>query len=145
MNNALKILLIIIGIALLVLIRAFETDLFYDPLLAFFKTDHTTMALPELDKLKTLVHVLFRFLLNTGVSIGILWVLFQNRGVVLFSLVLYGILALVLGILLYVLLHISEAGEHMLLFYVRRFLIQPLPLFLLVPAFYVQQRQKNQH
>jgi exosortase F-associated protein len=38
------------------------------------------------------------------------------------------------------LLESSAAGEHMALFYVRRFLIQPLFLLLLLPAFYFHKR-----
>ena len=38
------------------------------------------------------------------------------------------------------LLNTSADGDHMALFYVRRFLIQPLFLLLLLPAFYFHKR-----
>ncbi|QIE59378.1 exosortase F system-associated protein [Rasiella rasia] len=143
MSRLTKLFWVCLGFGLLVLIRVFEADLFYDPLLLFFKTDHTTAPLPDLNIASVMAHTLIRFLLNTAISLGILWVLFQKWEVVKFSAILYAIAGVVLGVVFLLLLHNSEAGAHITLFYVRRFLIQPLFLFLLAPAFYVQHRQLN--
>ena len=145
MKRFTTILFVSIGVGVLILIRAFEDQLFYDPLLDFFKTDHTILPLPALEKGKLLLHVLFRFLLNTGVSLAILWLLFRKKEIVLFSTIIYAISFIVLGVLFWILLSTSEAGDHMFLFYARRFLIQPLFLFLLAPAFYVQHIQKKRN
>lgn len=140
MNKQVKIILIIALFGLLILVRIFEDRLFYDPLLEFFKTDHSTEPLPALNTLKTLFHVAIRFGANTLISLLVLWVAFRDRGVLKLSILLYGILFIV-GMILYTsLLSQSNAGDHMLLFYVRRFLIQPLFLLLLLPAFYFHKR-----
>ncbi|GER58172.1 hypothetical protein ULMA_02800 [Patiriisocius marinus] len=123
-------------IGLLVLIRTFESQLFYDPLLLFFKTDHTINALPILDYSKLYLGLTFRFLLNTLVSLAILWFVFKNKKVLKFSVLLYVMFFIIcVGFFTFFIVVYSD-GPHQPLFYVRRFLIQPLMLFLLVPAFY---------
>lgn len=139
MSKSLKIFLVFVGLVLLVLVRLFEESLFYDPLLKFFKTDHTTQPLPDFETGKLIGFTLLRYLINGVISIGILWVIFQKKGVVKFSAFLYGILLLLLTTVFYILLNTSEAGQHLPLFYVRRFLIQPLFLILFAPAFYMQR------
>ncbi|MDX1464035.1 MAG: exosortase F system-associated protein, partial [Marinirhabdus sp.] len=142
-NRSVKIILVGVGITLFVLLRVFEETLFYDPLLPFFKTVHTTSSLPTMPVATVIGHVMLRFLLNSVVSLAIIWALFQSKDILKFSIVLYIILGVVGVSLFYFLIQTSDAGDHLYLFYVRRFLIQPLFLFLLVPAFYVQRiRQK---
>lgn len=132
-----KKLLLISGLfLLLILIRMYEEVLFYDPLLSFFKSEYATRALPEFNMLKLLVHTTVRYFLNTCVSLGVIWVLFKKQEIVKLSAVLYLALYIVLLLVFYISLQSTEAGEHMLLFYIRRFLIQPLLLLILVPAFY---------
>lgn len=140
MNSQLKIVLLFSLAGILVAIRLFEDRLFYTPLLDFFKTEHTTQPLPEFDTFRLLANITLRYVLNSLVSVAILWVLFQKREIIRLSLLLYLILFLILFPLFFFLLYYSEAGEHMVLFYVRRFLIQPLLLLLLIPAFYFQKR-----
>lgn len=141
MSKALKILLVFFLFGGLVCIRMFENTLFYDPLLAFFKTDHSTQGLPELDTFRLLANVAFRFVLNTVISLLILWIVFKKIGVIKISALLYAISFFVLLLLFWYLLGVSEAGNTMLLFYVRRFLIQPIFLLILLPAFYFQKEK----
>ncbi len=143
MSKGVKILLVLVGISLLVLIRFYAENLFYDPLLKFFKTHHTTQPLPELETGRLLFNMIFRYSSNGTISIAILWVIFQKKGVVMFSVLLYTIVLIVLSTAFFVLLNTSEAGQHLPLFYVRRFLIHPLLLLLLVPAFYLQRVNKG--
>lgn len=142
LKKRLNIIYIIVLVGLLVAIRAFEDDLFYDPLIHFFKTDHSTQPLPSLDVAKLLGHTAFRFLLNTLISLGIIWFVFKSKEIVKMSALLYIILFCILFILFYALI-VMEAGSHLPLFYVRRFLIQPLLLLLLLPAFYFQKISKG--
>ncbi|MDX1463838.1 MAG: exosortase F system-associated protein, partial [Marinirhabdus sp.] len=86
MNRSVKIILVGVGITLLVLLRMFEEILFHDPLLPFFKTVHTTSSLPTMHVATVIGHVMLRFLLNSLVSLGILWVLFQSKDILKFSL-----------------------------------------------------------
>lgn len=142
MNKGLRIVFIaLLGIALIA-VRMFENELFYDPLLNFFKTDHSTQPLPEMNLSRLFWNVCLRFLMNTILSLGILWFVFQNRGILKVSLFLFAVLYTILAIVFVVLLNTSEAGDHMGLFYVRRFLIQPLFLLILLPAFYFQKRRQ---
>lgn len=134
---------VVVGLlSLFILFRFFEETLFYDPLLVFFKTDHTTMPLPDFEFGKLLLNLAFRYLLNTAISLAILWVVFTNKSILQFSALLYGILFFILMLTFAVLLVYSEAGDHLALFYVRRFLIQPILLLLLLPAFYAQRLRK---
>ncbi|MFC7356653.1 exosortase F system-associated protein [Jejudonia soesokkakensis] len=126
---------------LLIVIRMYEEVLFYDPLIDFFKSEYATKALPAFDLLKLLGFTVLRFLLNTLISLLIIWVLFQKKEIIKLSGVLYLVLFVVLMLAFYVSLQISEAGNYMLLFYIRRFLIQPLFLLILVPAFYFQLKK----
>jgi exosortase F-associated protein len=140
MNNTLKIAIAALLFGLLILIRAFQGELFYDPLIEFFKVDHSTEALPNMNLPKLMGNLALRFLLNTLISLWILWVLFRKKEILKISGLLYLLLFLVLSIAFAVLVNSSEEGGHLALFYVRRFLIQPLFLLLLIPAFYFQRK-----
>lgn len=139
MSKIIKLILVLLGVVLLVLVRWYEDTLFYDPLIEFFKTDHTTQPLPRFKFWELILNTILRFMLNSAISLGIIWVLFQQKGMLKFSVVLYGILGVVLTSIFLILVSTSESGQYLPLFYVRRFLIQPLFLLLLVPAFYLQR------
>lgn len=137
---------------LLVLIRGFEDLLFYDPLLAFFKSVQSYDSLPQFDTLRLIVNIALRFLVNTLISLAILWGIFQNWDVVKLSILLYSVLFVVLFCVFCYLLLFNNAGIEMIgeasekenylsLFYVRRFLIQPIFLLILIPAFYFQKKK----
>ena len=136
MKNLKTGFIVLLLVGLLVLIRAFESQLFYDPLLLFFKTDHTINGLPVLNFPKLYLGITFRFILNTLVSLAILWFVFKNKKLLKFSALLYGMFFIVcIGFFTFFVIVYGD-GPHQPLFYARRFLIQPLLLFLLVPAFY---------
>src|SRR5690606_33277963 len=140
MKRPLKILGIIVFASLLVLIRFFEDTLFYDPLLEFFKMDYKTLLLTKMDIYPLLTSVVFRFLMNTILSLAILWFVFRDKEIIKFSVVLYSFLFILLFTAFIFIVFTSEGtSSHMVLFYVRRFLIQPLFLLLLLPAFYFQK------
>ena len=127
-------------ICFLVLIRAFEDKLFYDPLLQFFKGDYKFLPLPQMDFSSLLWNVVFRFTLNSAISLIIIWISFKDSDILLLSIVLYGMLCLMLcAAFTYLVLTADESSGHLVLFYVRRFLIQPLLLLVLLPAFYFQK------
>ena len=139
-KKVLKILAIAILCILLMLIRAFENVLFYDPLLEYFKSDYKSMPLPQMDVLQLQLGVLFRFVLNTVISLMVLWLVFRDRDIIKLSLVLYGVLFAALFVVFSFIIYTSDGGtDQFVLFYVRRFLIQPLFLLILLPAFYFQK------
>jgi exosortase F-associated protein len=139
LNNKVSILLLILFALGLVLVRAFENQLFYDPFLQFFKYDYQNKPLPAFDKSKLAVGLLFRYVLNMFFSLGIIYLLFKKRQLLKFSTMLFILLFIVLMILFFGTLHFFEQPDYLVLFYVRRFLIQPLFLVLFIPAFYYQQ------
>lgn len=120
----------------LILVRYFEDVLFYDPFLAYFKGDFLNTALPEYDPLKISIHIVFRYVLNSLLSLGIIWFLFEEvRKLKFTALVLFVFLILLLPLYLYMIEIEFKFGENVG-FYVRRFLIQPMLLLVLIPAFY---------
>ncbi len=142
MPNYLKYFLAFLGFVALTMIRLFEDEIFYDPLLHFFKGNYHLVAAPEFDFWKLFLATIARYLLNTFISLLILVLLF-SKSVLKFSLVIYSLLLLVLAPVFLYLLSTMEIDLHFLLFYVRRFLIQPLLILLLIPAFYYQQHIKK--
>ena len=133
--------LFFIGLALLglILVRAFEGQLFYDPFLSFFKTDYQNKPLPDLNCYLLFGNLLLRYALNTFFSLIIIRLLFNERNLMLFSGYLFIFLFVILVIVFFGLLHFSDQPDYLILFYIRRFLIQPLFLVLFIPAFYYQQ------
>lgn len=136
MKRVINIIFVLLLLGLLVAIRGLESQLFYDPLLVFFKTNHTVQALPDLNTPKLYLGLIIRFLLNTVISLAILWFVFKNTALLKFSIVLYTLFLLICLIIFSFFYFSYSEGPHQPLFYARRFLIQPLLLFLLLPAFY---------
>lgn len=136
---------LIIGLLFCVLglIRVFENELFYDPFIKFYKQIHLMNSTPDLDFSKILLNSFLRYFLNTMLSIGILYVAFRKKGIIRFSVFFYSI-AFIALISIYTII-ITNLNEQLyqILFYIRRFLIQPIFILLLLPAFYYQHTIKN--
>jgi exosortase F-associated protein len=144
MNKWLKWTIVVALFGLLILIRLFESQLFYDPLLNFFKQDYLYGKTPDVEVGKLMLHTAFRFLLNTGISLTILYVVFQEKGIVKFSVFVYTLVFLILfPWLTWLVLNASPESNYNVLFYVRRFLIQPIILLLLLPAFYYHKQKHS--
>ncbi len=140
MKRILSILGIVVLTVLLLLVRAFEDSLFYDPLLDFYKIDYKILPLPKMDFFQLFAGISLRFFLNTVFSLGILWFAFRDSEIIKFSAILYLSFFVVLFVVFSWLVLTAKGTEgHLYLFYVRRFLIQPLFLLLLLPAFYFQK------
>lgn len=135
--NGLDFFGIILLLVLLVSVRLFQDRLFYDPLIVFFKNDNKT--LPKVDTMQLLLSLLFRYVLNTIFSLGILWLIFKDRGIIRLSAILYSVFFILLIVAF--IISINMDSPHLLaIFYIRRFLIQPLFLILFIPAFYYQKK-----
>ena len=120
----------------LVLIRAFEDVLFYDPYLTFFENDYLYIDNPRREMAKLVFFTSLRYLLNASASLGILYLLFQDKSIIKFSVLIY-IVSYVLLLLPFLYFVVNPKQEDYYLFFnIRRFLIQPLHLILLLPAFY---------
>lgn len=139
-RNKTKVLWIALFVILLALIRLFEKKLFYDPFLDFFKGEFQNAQLPHYDSLPLFFGLVFRYFLNSALSVAVIHVVFKDLPLTKFTTVLYLIFFVVLIALFFGMLKFSEKPDYMLLFYVRRFLIQPLFLVLFLPAFYYQNK-----
>jgi exosortase F-associated protein len=120
-------------------IRLFEGKLFYDPFIAFFK--HEGKVLPQYDMPALFISLSGRYFLNSLVSLGVLWLVFKDRQVIKLSALLYVAFFVVLAAALFFVLN-AQQPPHLAIFYIRRFLIQPLLLLLFLPAFYYQKHMK---
>lgn len=100
------------------------------------------LPLPEFDSIRLFFGLLFRYTLNTIVSLGIIYVLFKEIDLVKFASILYLIFFLVLIITFYGIIYLYANQNNLMLFYVRRFLIQPIFILLFVPGFYYQKINK---
>jgi exosortase F-associated protein len=142
LKNKSKVFLLILLVLLLVGIRAFENQLFYDPFLVYFERDYKTLPLPEFDSIRLFFGLLFRYALNTIVSLGIIYVLFKEIELVKFASILYFIFFLILIVAFYCIIYFYADQNNLMLFYVRRFLIQPILILLFIPGFYYQKLNK---
>lgn len=124
----------------LLLIRAFEDELFYDPYLKFFQSDYLYLDSPRREVLKLTLSTTLRYVINTLISLVILYVFFKDNSVVKFSVLIYIMFyVILLGLFLYFVLN-PKQEDYYLFFNIRRFLIQPILLLLLLPAFYYQRK-----
>jgi exosortase F-associated protein len=136
MHKVTKYILLSLLFLLLILIRFFEDTLFYDPYLTFFENDYLYVDSPRREVLKLVSFTTLRYVLNTVISLAILFVVFRDKSIIKFSGIIY-LVAYVLLMLVYLYFVINPRQEDYYLFFnVRRFLIQPIILILLLPAFY---------
>jgi len=140
MRKRVKIPIIIALFGLLILVRAFGSQLFYDPFTAYFKNAYLNEAIPAYSSVKLWGSIFFRYTINTIISLAIIYVAFQKKGLVKFSIKFYIAAFLVLGIFYFILLQFEMINGHLFTFYVRRFLIHPVFVLILLPAFYYQKK-----
>ena len=113
--------------------------MFSDPFIEFFKLADVAAEKPEYSFWHLFLSHSIRYDFNAITSLGIIYLLFRDRDVVQFSLFFYVIAFLILFPVYYILLNNLNPENYQTTFYVRRFLIQPVFLLLLVPAFYYQK------
>ena len=140
LNHKLRIALAMMLVLLLVLIRTYEDRMFYDPFLNYFKTDYYNLPLPELNNIQLFFGLVLRYFLNSSLSLAIIYVLFKDFEAVKFASILYLIFFMLLILALFLVLSFFGETNKMTLFYIRRFLIQPIFLLLFLPAFYYQKQ-----
>lgn len=136
MNKIGKYTLLLILVFMLILIRLFEDVLFYDPYLTFFQNDYLYIDSPRREIAKLVGFTTLRYALNSTISLAILFLVFNDKNIVKFSLFIYAIAFLaLLAFYLYFVIN-PKQEDYYLFFNIRRFLIQPIFLILLLPAFY---------
>lgn len=123
----------------LISIRNFETELFYDPLIFYFKQNYHNLPLPNTDYTLLYMSYTVRFLLNSLLSIAILWSIFQKQAHLKIIAIIYLAFFIVLLLLLNYTLYF-KADNLQLLIYTRRFLIHPILLLITIGALFYQKR-----
>lgn len=140
LQNKKKVAQVSFLVLLLISIRAFENTLFYDPFLNYFKSEYANLPFPEISVVKLFLSLGFRFYLNSVISLFFLYVIFNDGKMVKFSILLYMILGSILMISFFFVLNFFGEESKMTLFYIRRFIIQPIFILLFIPAFYYQKQ-----
>lgn len=136
-----KWLFVVLGVAGLIGVRTVEANLFYDPFLDFFKSADINAAFPNFKWLPLILNYLFRFALNLIFSLIIIQALFQNKRWTIQALALILVVfAITFAFYLFCIYSKFEIG-YLFSFYMRRFVIQPLILLLIVPLFYYRKAQ----
>lgn len=142
MKAVIKIAILLALVGILSLVRLYEYRFFYDPFMYFFErafqsgeTIHYTFEM--------FFNIFLRFLLNTIVSLLMLWVAFKSRGIIKFAGLIYAGFFLVLFPLFIYLMHHVQPEDYLAAFYVRRFLAHPLLILILLPAFYYYRLQRS--
>lgn len=137
-NNFGRIALGVVLVLLLAMVRLFESEIFYDPFLQYFKSSYMQIPLPEMSNQLLFLNLTFRYLINSVLSLALLYVIFKDIGMIKFTSILYLIFFIILtSILLFALF--NEKPDKMFVFYVRRFLIQPIFILLFIPGFLFQE------
>lgn len=102
----------------------------------FFQNDYLYIDFPRRETLKLIVFTTLRYAINSGISIAIIYLFFNDRGMVHFSFLIY-LLAFLIFLMPFLYFVINPRQEDYYLFFnIRRFLIQPIILLILLPAFY---------
>ncbi len=133
-------LLVIVGVCGLVSVRMLEDQIFYDPFLSFFHEGNKDISFPEFEWGKLIMSYIFRFFLNLFFSCVIIHFLFKNKEWTIQGAILILIIfAITFPIYLYCISDQFEMG-YLFSFYMRRFVIQPLILLLIIPLFYYRKQ-----
>lgn len=132
--------LVIVGICGLVFVRMLEDQIFYDPFLNYFHEADYQIAFPHFAWGKLIISHVFRFALNLFFSCIIIHFLFKNKEWTIQGAILILIIfAITFPIYLYCISDKFEIGR-LFSFYMRRFVIQPLILLLIIPLFYYRKQ-----
>lgn len=135
LKKSIVVLIFIIG---LILVRMYESAWFYDPFLNYFKGSYKENPFPVFNNFELFVSIGFRYLLNTIFSLGIIYFLFNNKDFLKVAGVLYLLFFVILITIFLYIINYTDHSNNFTLFYIRRFLIQPLFLLIFLPGFYFQ-------
>lgn len=124
----------------LIAVRMVEDVLFYDPFQAFFYLANKHAAFPDFDWLPLVLNYLFRFSLNLILSATVIQLIFQNRQWTIQAVVLMVIVFLITFPIYLYCIHTNFEVGYLFSFYMRRFVIQPLVLLLIIPLFYYRKK-----
>lgn len=132
--------LVAAGVCGLVGVRMVEDQIFYDPFLNYFHLANKNIAFPDFEWGKLILSYIFRFLLNLFFSCVIIHFLFKNKEWTMQGALLISIIFVITFPIYLYCIHDKFQIGYLFSFYMRRFVIQPLILLLLVPLFYYRKQ-----
>lgn len=140
-----RIPLILIAVTGIILVRKFQSSLFYDPFLLYFEKDFQHLELPDYQPLAMYLSLAGRYFLNAAFTLLLLYGLFPYRKTIVNS----GLVLLIGGCILFILYILLVENKfpfgYLSVFYVRRFLLQPIWLFLLIPFFFYMENKSKEN
>lgn len=129
----------------LISVRIFESRLFYDPFQNYFQLASKHAPFPGFEWSRLLLSYLLRFGLNLLLSLAIVQLLFRNnKWTVQAGILIILVFGITFPLYLYCIHTKFEVG-YLFSFYMRRFVIQPLVLLLIIPLFYYRRHQLTAH
>jgi exosortase F-associated protein len=132
--------LVFAGIIGLISVRFLEDKIFYDPFLEYFRGDYKLATIPEFETVKLVASLLLRFLLNLFFSAIVVHFIFLNKIWTLQAVLLMAIaFVFFFPIYLWCIISKMEIG-YLFTFSIRRFVIQPIILLLIIPIFYYRKK-----
>ena len=140
MSRSTRIIITIVLFGLLFLVRAYESELFYDPLILYFQNDYLYKPIPEINSWHLVVDMLFRYTINSLITIGIIYMIFRKKKLVKFAGFLLMSAFMVMIVIFSMLLRTDFESGYLFPFYIRRFIVHPVFLLILLPAFYYHRK-----
>ena len=140
MSKSIRIIITVILFGLLFLVRAYEADLFYDPLIKYFQNDYLYQSIPEIDSWHLAVDMLFRYSINSIITIAIIYMIFQKKKYIKFTGFFLMTAFMIMIAVFSLLLRTKFESGYLFPFYIRRFIVHPIFLLVLLPAFYYSNR-----
>ena len=138
MKKHYRLLVFVILVGLLVVVRFLENELFYDPFMRFFAPVPENSEASEASAVRLFFNVALRFWINSCISLGILYVVFMNKTILKFSALVFLLVFIILFPSFIFLMQKVTMHNYLVVFYVRRFLVHPIFILILLPAFYYQ-------
>ena len=138
-----KHLLVLMVILVLVAVRFLRAEYFYDPLESFFRSDFKNqLQFPLLDFLELLKSYSFTYFLNSFLSIIIIYRYFPKKDILKFLVVLFGLFYVAL-LVIFILSFVFVSDDFLVFYYIRRFVLNPLLLILILPAYFYNSYIKS--
>lgn len=124
-----------------ILVRAYQVDLFYDPLEVYFENDYLYLPLPEVDKSRLFISYFFRYFINSIISFAILKIAFPHRSFIRTIAFFYLLAFALLSSILFSLMFFKIDVGYLFPFYIRRFIIHPVFIIVLLPFIYLMRKR----
>ena len=117
-NKYLRYAIAVLFVFGLILVRKFEDVLFYDPFLQYFHfVGHSKF--PEIDLPKLNASIMVRYLINTLLTVLIVWFIFWKKSYVRFSIIILIVSLIVLLPIYNYLISTQFSSGEMVFFYVK--------------------------